>query len=209
MVGKSSLLKEILLEKEQFKMKIEQLVYIYSIEDDNIKRLKKKYAKNGIFLKEIPENIEDILLPGKSVLVIDDKEEDILNDKDKIRVIQNLSKIWVHHNKYIFFLLLQTFDIFYKRHPLNGALQQCSKLILFRSVSNLSSLKRWLNGYCIRLKSNQTLFDIYKSHVLADNFAYLIIDLSHNLKSPHVYSNILYKDQRPMIVFSIESDDTQ
>ena len=107
------------------------------------------------------------------------------------------------------FLLLQSYDCFMKKNPLNPAVQNCEKLILFRSMSNFTSLKRWLNGYCIRLKGNQTLYEVYKEHILADRFAYLIIDLSHDLKSPRVYSHILHNDKRPLIVFSIEPDEIE
>lgn len=42
------------MEEEQFEYKVPKLVYIYSMECDNIKKLKKRYGKNGLFLKHIP-----------------------------------------------------------------------------------------------------------------------------------------------------------
>ena len=96
MVGKSSLLCDILMEKEyQFENDIEQLVYIYTIEDDNIRKLKKKFGRNGCFLKEIPENLHEILIPKKSVLCVDDKEEDLLADKKKMKIMATLCKVCI------------------------------------------------------------------------------------------------------------------
>ena len=208
MVGKTSTLCQILLEKEhQFEYPIEQLVYIYTIEDDNIRKLKKKFAKNGCFLKEFPNNLREILIPKKSCLVIDDKEEEIMGDREKTKTITTLAKIWVHHCSLICFMLFQSFDIFYKRNPMNSVLQQCNRLFLFKSISNFSSLKRWLNGYSIKLKANQTLFDCFKDVISGDKYAYLVLDLSPKLDSPHVYSNILFADPRPMLVFHVEPDE--
>ena len=207
MVGKSTLLCEILHEKEyQFEYDIEQLVYIYTIEDDNIRKLKKKFSKNGLFLKEIPENLPELLIPKKSVLCIDDKEEEIVGNKRTTKLVNTLCKVWVHHCSLICFLLFQSFDMFYKRNPLNPILQQSTRLILFKSVSNFASLKRWLNGYSIKLKANQTLFDCFNDLTTGDKYAYLILDLSPNLNSPHVYSNILYADPRPLLVFHVEPE---
>lgn len=195
MVGKTSLLTEILCEKEQFGTRIEQLVYIYTMEDSNIARLRKKYSKNGLFLREIPNNLPEILLPGgRACLVIDDKEDDIVGSKDKTRIVSDLVKIYKHHSKILMFLLLQSYDCFMKKNPLNPAVQNCEKLILFRSMSNFTSLKRWLNGYCIRLKGNQTLYEVYKEHILADRFAYLIIDchtILNRLAYIHIYCTMI------------------
>ena len=140
---------------------------------------------------------------------MDDKEDEITGSREKTKLMQDLAKIYTHHNKYLVFMLLQSYDCFYKRHPLNGILQNSTFLVLFKSVSNFTSLKRWLNGYCVRLKGNQTLYDVYRDHMLADRYAYLIVDLSHSLKSPHVYSNILHSDKRPMLVFSVETDEIE
>ena len=58
MCGKSSLLRNILLEEEQFENKISKLIYIYSMECENVQILKKKFPKKGTFLKHIPGKIE-------------------------------------------------------------------------------------------------------------------------------------------------------
>ena len=207
MVGKSTLLRQMLMEKEQFENSIDQLVYIYTVDDENIEKLKKKFGKRGLFLKEIPDNLHEMMIPKKSVLCIDDKEHEIISDKKKLSLIHSLASVFIHHNSLICFLCLQTYDCFYKRSKINFCLQNCSHLILFKSVSNFTSLKRWLNGYAIKLKANQTLFDCFQERIIGDKYAYLVLDLSPSLKSPHVYSNILLADPRPLLVFHVEECD--
>ena len=206
MAGKSSLISAILSEKEQFKEDFEKIIYIFSYEDENIAKLRKKFSKKGYFAKEIPSNLEEMLIPGKTILCIDDKEDMIFGDKEKLKIIYSLAKVWTHHLKIITFLILQSYDCFYKRHPLNTVLQQCTKLILFKTVSNVYSLKRWLNSYAIKLKANQTLFEVFRS--LESRYAYLVIDLSTNLNNAQVYSNILYADPKPFLIFHAELDES-
>ena len=43
----------------------DQLVYCYKEEDENVKVLKKKFSKNGIFLKHVPDDLDEILIPGR------------------------------------------------------------------------------------------------------------------------------------------------
>ena len=45
--------------------RIDQLVYVYKEEDSNIQELKKQFAKNGLFLTSIPDDLETILIPGR------------------------------------------------------------------------------------------------------------------------------------------------
>ena len=146
-----------------------------------------------------------MIVKGKTVLVIDDKKVDIVGDRDKLKMIQNLAKVWTHHLAIITFLIFQSYDCFYKRHPLNAVLQQCTKLIVFKTVSNVSSLKRFLNSFAIKLKANQTLFEIFRD--LQSRYAYLVIDLSKDLNNAQVYSNILYADPKPFLIFHAEVDE--
>jgi hypothetical protein len=146
-----------------------------------------------------------MLIP-KCVLCIDDQEEAIINDKSTTRQMAELSKITVHHGDMICILTLQSYDCFYRKSPLNGVLQNTTKLILFKSISNYTSIKRWLNNYDIKLKLNQTLFDVYRNLVKEERYAYLIVDLSPSLKSAEVYTNILFSDPRPFLVFHVEKE---
>ena len=89
---------------------------------------------------------------------------------------------------------------------MNEILAQSTCLILFRSISNFSSLKRWLKSYEIPLKSSQDLFQVFRSVTLTEPHAYLIIDISPHLKHPRVFTHILMNDPRPLLIFSVEEE---
>ena len=159
--------------------------------------------KKSFFLSCIAR-LRKIFFCFRSIAVIDDSEEDIVNSKSKCKMLKELSSVGVHHKKLTIFLLLQTFDCFYRRNVLNPILYQATHLILFRSISNFSSLKRWLNSYHIPLHSNETLHEIYQNYVQGQRWAYLLLDLSPSLPHPRAYSQILICDSRPMLLFSVE-----
>ena len=140
----------------------------------------------------------------RSVCVIDDQEEDLVNNKDNCALLRKISSIYVHHRKLRLILCLQTFECFYKRHVLNPVLYQSTALFLFRSVSTFNSLKRWLNSYQIRLRGKESLYDIYRRYILGSKWAYLVLDLSPFLSEPRCYSQILRSDPRPMLLFSVK-----
>ena len=173
-------------------------------EDDNIKELKKNFPKNASFITTIPQSLCEDLLPGKSVCIIDDHEETLATDKTMLSILKYASSVGIHHKKLIFLVALQTYGCFYKRHVLNSVLYNATSLILFRSVSTFTTLKRWLNSYEIKLKANQTLYDVFKTFVQGERYAYLVIDISPCLKNARAYSQILYCDQRPMLIFNVE-----
>ena len=206
MSGKSTLVKNLCLEDLQFEANLEQLIYVHSQEDENIKAIRKKWGKKVKFLNEIPLDLPEQMIPGKSVVVLDDVEETLVHDKERTKMLKAMANIYIHHYQLIMILWLQSYDLFYKRHPLNGLLQQATKLILFKSINNFSSLKRWLNSYGIKLKADQQLFDVFKSLVSETRYNYLVIDLDQSLNSAQVYTHVLYADPRPFLVFHVESE---
>ena len=206
MSGKSTLVKNLCLEDLQFEANLEQLIYVHSQEDENIKAIRKKWGKKVKFLNEIPLDLPEQMIPGKSVVVLDDVEETLVHDKERTKMLKAMANIYIHHYQLIMILCLQSYDLFYKRHPLNGLLQQATKLILFKSINNFSSLKRWLNSYGIKLKADQQLFDVFKSLVSETRYNYLVIDLDQSLNSAQVYTHVLYADPRPFLVFHVESE---
>ena len=163
-------------------------------------------GKKGTFIKDIPDDLHEQLIPKKSVAVFDDVEEMLLNDKSKLRLLLKFSKIFCHHKKLILIVLLQSYDIFYRHNVLNSLLSQTTMLVLFKSVNNFSSIKRWLNSYGIKLMGNQNLFEVYHDLVTNSCYNYLIIDLNQSLKRPHVYTNILFEDPKPFIKYHFDSD---
>ena len=63
--GKSTMIRHLLVEDHWGPKGFDQLVYIYKEEDNNVKELMKHFGKNGIFLKEIPNDLDEILVPGR------------------------------------------------------------------------------------------------------------------------------------------------
>ena len=102
------------------------------------------------------------------------------------------------------FVTFQDYEIFYRRHDLNFLLFQTSWIVLFRSLNNFCSLKRFLNSYEIKLKGGETLYELFKKFVQGEPYSYIIVNLSTRLKFPQVYSQILFSDDRPLLIFHEE-----
>ena len=183
--GKSSFMRQLLLERKiHFESNITQLVYIYKSEDKNIKSLKKNFGKSGTFLNEIPDELESLLLPKQSICVIDDFESSLVLNKQKIANLIYLANVAIHHKGLVLFLLFQSFSIFLRKHALHDILYQATQLILFRSMNSFSTLKRFLNSYEVKLKGQQTLYDIFKKFVQGEPYQYLIINIAPKLQNP-------------------------
>ena len=198
--GKSSWLKNAILEhKQHFKQKMKVLIYIYKEDDENSRELQKKF-KNGIFLKSIPENIEEMIEPNSTIICIDDFQLD-LGEKHHIKMLKKWGNVRLHHWNFTCLITLQTYDVFYKRNELNFLLYQTSSIVLFRSLNNFCALKRFLNAYEIKLKGNATLYEVFKTFVQSKPYSHIIVNLSPKLKSPQVYSQILLCDDRPLLLF--------
>ena len=67
----------------QFEEDLEQLIYRYHEEDENITLLKKAWGKKGTFIKDIPDVLHEQLIPKKSVA----EEEMLLNDSEQRCII--------------------------------------------------------------------------------------------------------------------------
>ena len=202
--GKSTWLTNLLLENEHhFDSKVKQLVYVYQEMDNNIKKLQSKFKKNGLFLNELPCDVESLLIPNHSVLVMDDLELQ-LRHKEKREVLLRLSMVTAHHRGIHVFFCFQSYGIFYKKSPLNKVLYQATSLVLFRSINTFGSLKRFLNGYDIKLKRGSTLYDIFKNYVQYEQYNYLLVNLSPSLPRAEVFSQILNCESRPLLIFHEE-----
>ena len=202
--GKSTWLTDCLIEHNiHFERKVKQLIYVSKHTDKNVKKLKSKF-KAGMFINEIPTNLEQILEPSKTVIVFDDCQQELLQSKEKIRMLKRLATISIHHDDLMVFITFQDYEIFYKRNELNFLLFQTSCIILFRSLNNFCSLKRFLNSYEVKLKGGETLYNLFKKFVQGQPFSHIIINLSTKLKCPQVYSQILFCDDRPLLIFHEE-----
>lgn len=201
--GKSSWLAEVLIEHSiHFERKCKQLIYVSKYDTATVKKLKKHF-KSGLFLDEIPSNLEDMVEPSKSVIVFDDCQND-LRSKENIKMMKRLTTIKLHHMDLMLFVTFQDYEIFYRRHDLNFLLFQTSCIVLFRSLNNFCSLKRFLNSYEIKLKGGETLYELFKKFVQGEPYSYIIVNLSTRLKFPQVYSQILFSDDRPLLIFHEE-----
>ena len=204
--GKSTWLTQLLLEhKEHFQCPIRQLVCIYQREDpDTIGILKEKFSKNGTFVKQIPDNLEQWVIP-ESVIIFDDCENLVEDSKKNRKLLKELATITCHHSKITVFFCFQTYGVFYSKNPLNAVLHQATNLVLFRSMNNsFRSLKFWLNSFEMKLRSDCTLFEIFMDYVLGEQFNYLVINLYPNLSKPEVFAQILQSDRRPLLCFHEE-----
>ena len=105
--GKSTWLTDCLIEHDiHFERKVKQLIYVSKHCDKNVKKLKSKF-KAGMFLSEIPENLEEVLVPSKSVVVFDDCQQELLQSKEKIRMLKRLATIQIHHMDLMVFITFQ------------------------------------------------------------------------------------------------------
>ena len=138
--------------------------------------------------------------------VLDDFENDICTDKGLAREIQTLAGITVHHSSIYFFILFQTYNVMYKRHPLNSAIMQSSHFCWFRDCKNSKCLKRFMMNFDIPLKKSQTLYDVYSKYVQKQMFNYLLINVSAKSVKCTAYCSILMADSNEMLSFH-QSDD--
>ena len=204
--GKSTWLTNLLVEhKHHFEHPIKQLVCIYQREDtDTIGVLKEKFAKNGTFVKHIPDDLEQWVVPH-SVIIFDDCENLVQESKKNRKLLRDLATITCHHSGITVFFCFQTYGVFYAKNPLNAVFHQATNLVLFRSMNNsYRSLKFWLNSYEMKLRNSCTLFDIFMDYVLAEQFNYIMINLYPNLSKPQVFAQILQSDRRPLLCFHEE-----
>ena len=172
--------------------------------DDKLKDLQTKLKKSATFLNDIPSNLQE-MLDDYSVVVLDDVELMLERSREKKDLIMRLAFVNCAHGNTICFLLLQSFQIFLRRSPLNPLVAQTTALVLFRSINTLGSLQRILNSYsAVQLKKGTTLYDIFKSYVQKENYNYIIISLSPALAKPEVYAQVLLSDSRPLLIFHEE-----
>ena len=207
--GKSTFLTNMLLEREyHFEPGVDHLIYIYSREDENIKKLKDEYP-DGEFLKEIPLDLPSHFIKNKSICVIDDKEVEIQNSKALIQMINSLSNVLAHHDNICVFVTYQSYDSLYKRNALHSSILNSSHYVFFRNPSNITSLKFFMNKYELNLKRKQTLWDIYKNVTQKNLFDYLVVCVSPQIKRATCFSRILFNDERNMLSFHDSSSEDE
>ena len=136
--GKSTFIKNLLAEnKIHFTNLIDRLIVIHYVEDDCMKELKtyfpdKKGEKpDGKYFKSFPADLMEHVISGHTVIVIDDKEDEISMNKNIAKEIIYFSTVLCHHEFLNIFINFQTFMPLYKKHALHSAVTQSTNLVFF------------------------------------------------------------------------------
>ena len=215
--GKTTFITNLVIEhKYHFRQKIKKVVYFYKESCESIDRLKSHLSKEpgveAVFSKKFPDgNFLDFCKPEQdaTILVIDDFFFDATTDEKIRKDLISCSTIWTHHYGISSFLCLHSYDIFLKASKLNVILMNSSHLVFFKSSHDARAAKRHMNQYMLNLKGGQTLFDVYKRHVLEKNFNYVIAAISPMCTKPTLWGQILLAENLPMLGFHESSDEDE
>ena len=139
--------------------------------------------------------------------MIDDKEDEITQNKDIAKEIMHIATVLCHHAALNTFINFQTFMPLYKSHALHSTICQSTNLFFFRNLNNSICLKRFLGNYNIRLKKGQTLYGVFQKFIQKERFNYLMLDVSPTAKCSKAYSHMLLCDSKPMMSFH-DTDDS-
>ena len=212
--GKSTYIKNLLAEnKIHFTNSIDRLIVIHSVEDDCIKELKtyfpnKKGEKpDGKYFKSFPTDLMEHVITGHTVIVIDDKENELTKNKDLQKQLIHLSTVLCHHQLLNVFINFQTFNPLNKINALNPAVTQSTNLIFFKNANDHIRLQRVFRNYNIKLKKGQSLYSVYDRFVNKELYSYLMLDVSPTAKSSKAYSRMLLCDPKPMLSFHDSDSD--
>ena len=212
--GKSTYIKNLLAEnKIHFTNSIDRLIVIHSVEDDCIKELKtyfpnKKGEKpDGKYFKSFPTDLMEHVITGHTVIVIDDKENELTKNKDLQKQLIHLSTVLCHHQLLNVFVNFQTFNPLNKINALNPAVTQSTNLIFFRNANDHIRLQRVFRNYNIKLKKGQSLYSVYDRFVNKELYGYLMLDVSPTAKFSKAYSHMLLCDPKPMLSFHDSDSD--
>ena len=183
-----------------FEKKISQLIIISRYRDENVTILEKKFSKNSIYYDHIPMDLDRVAVPH-SLILLDDFEDEVTSNRDVIKMILRFGSYVTHHLPCTLVVIAQSYSMFYASSRIHQALFQATMLILFKSHSSMNILKRVLNSFNVKIKSGDTLFQIFKDYC-SGSHRYLVINLHPSLDSAQVYSNILYNCKESFIMFT-------
>jgi len=199
--------------KIHFTNLIDRLIVIHYVEDDCIKELKtyfpnKKGEKpDGKYFKSFPTDLMEHVITGRTVIVIDDKENELTKNKDLQKQLIHLSTVLCHHQLLNVFVNFQTFNPLNKINALNPAVTQSTNLIFFKNANDHIRLQRVFKNYNIKLKKGQSLYSVYDRFVNKELYGYLMLDVSPTAKSSKAYSRMLLCDPKPMLSFHDSDSD--
>ena len=145
-------------------------------------------------------DLERIATPHCFILC-DDFEDEVTSNRDVIKMILRFGSYVTHHLPCTLLIIAQSYSMFYASSKIHQALFQATMLILFKSHSSMNILKRVLNSFNVKIKSGDSLFQVFKDYC-SGSHRYLVINLHPSLDSAQVYSNILYNCKESFIMFT-------
>lgn len=158
------------------------------------------------FFKKVPQDLLSLVLPGSTCIVFDDMLPAFMGDKSLIDLLFRLSSIYVRHRKLYIFFCSQSSDILKKSHKLNLSISQSSHYILFRTLSESKTLKRFFSNFSLNLKHD--LAEIFENYIMTKQFGYLVLSVGPQCPRNSAYSNILLSEPGFMLSFD-KSDDEE
>ena len=183
-----------------FEKKISHLIVISRYRDENVTVLEKKFSKNWSYYDHIPMDLERIATRDCFILC-DDFEDEVTSNRDVIKMILRFGSYVTHHLPCSLLIIAQSYSMFYASSKIHQALFQATMLILFKSHSSMNILKRVLNSFNVKIKSGDSLFQVFKDYC-SGSHRYLVINLHPSLDTAQVYSNILYNCKESFIMFT-------
>ena len=183
-----------------FEKKISHLIVISRYREENVQILEKIFSRNWSYYDHIPMDLERIATPHCFILC-DDFEDEVTSNRDVIKMILRFGSYVTHHLPCTLLIIAQSYSMFYASSKIHQALFQATMLILFKSHSSMNILKRVLNSFNVKIKSGDSLFQVFKDYC-SGSHRYLVINLHPSLDSAQVYSNILYNCKESFIMFT-------
>ena len=177
--------------------------------EDTVADLKSHFEKDDSmdarFFRKVPQDLMSLVLPG-SCLIFDDMLPLFMGDKTLIDLLFRLASIYVRHKKLYIFFCSQSNEVLKKSHKLNLAISQSSHYVLFRTLSESKTLKRFFSNFSLNLK--QDLAEIFENYIMTKQFGYLVLSIGPLCPRNSAYSNILLSEPGFMLSFD-KSDDEE
>ena len=193
---------------------IKKILYFYKESCESIQSLKDYLATQksiqSTFSKKIPDDFLEFASfekSGGNLVVFDDFYSDALTNETLREIWLKLATVYTHHHSLVCMVTIHSYEIFLKASKLNGILQSSSHLIFFKTTHDQKALKRIFSHYEIKLKNGGSLWGIYKQYVMSRRHAYLILCISQLCQRATAFSNVLLKNEGPLLSFHQTSSD--
>ena len=110
------------------------------------------------------------------------------------------------------FLTIQSFNALRKDSLINRSLTNSTHYVFFKlNGPGAKSLKNFMNGFSVRLKSGQSVWDVFNKNIQKTNtrYAYLLLCISPRLASHKCMSNFLISNEGNMVSFHDSDSDSE